>query len=132
MRSYLEALCRHLGDSLREVRPIAVKVESDDVHLRTEQAVPLGLIANELVTNALKHGFPDDQSGAIRVVLSKANSLALIVEDNGVGCAADKQERIGSRLTRLLAEQLEAKLTWEDAGPGCRVRLEFSPRNPIG
>ena len=43
MRSYLEELCRHLGDSLRDVRPIAVKVESDDVHLRTEQAVPLGL-----------------------------------------------------------------------------------------
>jgi two-component sensor histidine kinase len=111
------------------VRPIAVKVESDDVHLRTEQAVPLGLIANELVTNALKHAFPDDRSGAVRVVRSKSNALALTVEDNGVGCPADKQEHIGSRLTRLLAEQLEAKLAWEDAGPGCRVHLEFFPKN---
>jgi two-component sensor histidine kinase len=128
MRSYLEELCRHLADSLRDVRAIAVKVEADDVHLRTEQAVPLGLIANELVTNALKHAFPDDRSGAVRVVLSKANSLALTVEDNGVGCAPDKQERIGSRLTRLLAEQLEAKVTWEDAGSGCRVQVEFSPK----
>jgi two-component sensor histidine kinase len=107
MRSYLEELCRHLGDSLRDVRPIAVKVESDDVHLRTEQAVPLGLIANELVTNALKHAFPEDRSGAVRVVLSKTNSLALTVEDNGVGCPTDKQEHIGSRLTRLLAEQMK-------------------------
>src|SRR5215510_3827375 len=132
MRSYLEELCRHLGDSLRDVRPIAVNVESDDVHLRTEQAVPLGLIANELVTNALKHAFPDDRSGAIRVVLSKTNSLALVVEDNGVGCPLNKQERTGSRLTRLLAEQLQARLAWEDAGPGCRVRVKFSPRYPIG
>jgi two-component sensor histidine kinase len=91
--------------------------------------VPLGRIANELVTNALKHAFPDDRSGAVRVVLSKTNSLALIVEDNGVGCPADKQEHIGSRLTRLLAEQIEAKLAWEDARPGCRVHLEFSPRD---
>src|SRR5262245_14151413 len=86
MRSYLEGLCRHLGDSLRGVRPIAVNVESDDVLLRTEQAVPLGLIANELVTNALKHAFPDDRSGAVHVILKKTNSLALIVRDNGVGC----------------------------------------------
>jgi two-component sensor histidine kinase len=58
--------------------------------------------------------------------------LALIVEDNGVGCAADKQERIGSRLTRLLAEQLEARLAWEDAEPGCRVHLDFFPKYPTG
>src|SRR5215471_2008641 len=127
MRAYLEELCGHLGDSLRDVRPIAVNVDSDDVHLRTEQAVPLGLIANELVTNALKHAFPDERSGAVRVVLRKTHPLVLMVEDNGVGCPPDKQERIGSRLIRLLAEQLKAKLAWEDIGQGCRVRLEFFP-----
>jgi two-component sensor histidine kinase len=126
MRPYLEKLCTHLGDSLREVRPIAVKVEVDHVHLRTEQAVPLGLIANELVTNALKHAFPDDRSGTIRVSLKRGSSLDLVVEDNGVGCPFHKTERLGSRLTRLLAEQLGAKLAWEEASPGCRVRVEFS------
>lgn len=126
MRPYLEKLCTHLGDSLRELRPIAVKVEADEVHLSTEQAVPLGLIANELVTNALKHAFPDDRSGAIRVVLKRGSSLDLVVEDNGVGCPINKNERLGSRLTGLLAEQLGAKLVWEEASPGCRVRVEFS------
>jgi two-component sensor histidine kinase len=126
MRPYLEKLCTHLGDSLREVRPIAVKVEVDHVHLRTEQAVPLGLIANELVTNALKHAFPDDRSGTIRVSLKRGSSLDLVVEDNGVGCPFHKTERLGSRLTRLLAEQLGAKLAWGEASPGCRVRVEFS------
>jgi two-component sensor histidine kinase len=126
MRPYLEKLCTHLGDSLRDVRPIAVKVEADDVHLRTEQAVPIGLIANELVTNALKHGFPDDCSGTIRVLLKRESTLTLVVEDNGVGCPLHKQERLVSRLTRLLAEQLGAKLAWEDVSPGCRVRVEFS------
>lgn len=126
MRPYLEKLCTHLGDSLRDVRPIAVRIKADEVHLRTEQAVPLGLIANELVTNALKHAFPDGRSGTIRVTLKGASSFALIVEDNGVGCPLHKEERLGSRLTRLLAEQLGAKLAWEDASPGCRVRIEFS------
>ena len=126
MRPYLEMLCTHLGDSLREVRPIAVKVEADDVHLRTEQAVPLGLIVNELVTNALKHAFPDDRSGTIGISLKRGSSLDLVVEDNGVGCPHYKDERLGSRLTRLLAEQLGAKLVWEEASRGCRVRLEVS------
>jgi two-component sensor histidine kinase len=130
MRPYLEKLCTHLGDSLREVRPIAVKVEVDDVRLRTEQAVPLGLITNELVTNALKHAFPDDRSGTIRVLLKRGSTLDLVVEDNGVGCPLNKNERLGSRLTRLLAEQLEAELVWEEASPGCRVRLGCSTGGP--
>ena len=127
MRPYLEKLCDHLGESLREVRPIAVKVDAEDVHLRTEQAVPLGLIVNELVTNALRHAFPDDRNGAVRVVLKDASPLTIFVEDNGVGLPPDRQERLGSQLTRLLAKQLGAKLFWEDATPGCRVRLVFSP-----
>jgi len=126
MRPYLEKLCTHLGDSHRDVRPIAVIVEADDVHLRTEQAVPLGLIANELVTNALKHAFPDDRSGTIRIVLRTSSPLSFVVEDNGVGCPLHKQERLGSRLTRLLAEQLGAKIIWEDALPGCRARVAFA------
>jgi len=125
MRPYLEKLCTHLGDSHRDVRPIAVIVEADDVGLRTEQAVPLGLIANELVTNALKHAFPGDRSGTIRVVLRASSPMSFIVEDNGVGSPLEKEERLGSRLIRLLAEQLGAKIIWEDALPGCCARLEF-------
>jgi two-component sensor histidine kinase len=126
MRPYLERLCTHLGDSHRDVRPIAVIVDAEDVQLRTEQAVPLGLIANELVTNALKHAFPDDRSGTIKVVLRASSPVSFVVEDNGVGCPLDKQERLGSRLTRLLAEQLGAKVKWEDALPGCRARIEYA------
>lgn len=128
MRPYLEKLCQHLGDSLRDVRPIAVVMEAEDVQLRTEHAVPLGLIVNELVTNAFKHAFRDDRGGTVKVTLTKSPPMRLIVEDNGVGRPTDKQGNLGSRLTQLFAEQLRAKLSWEDAEPGCRVRLEF-PHN---
>lgn len=127
MRSYLDTLCGHLGDSLRDVRPIAVRTELDDVHLPPEQAVPLGLIVNELVTNALKHAFPDDRGGTVKVALRQGSPFVLTVEDNGVGCPAGKEERLGSRLTRLLAGQLGATIAWENAEPGCRVRLRFAP-----
>lgn len=128
MRPYLEELCTHLGDSLRDIRPVAVKVHAEEVHLRTEQAVPLGLITNELVVNAFKHAFPDNRSGAVTVSLASGSSLSLVIEDNGVGCPLDRRQGLGSRLTQLLAEQLGAKLAWEEAAPGCRVRLEFTPR----
>jgi len=123
MRGYLETLCSHLGDSLRDVRPIAVRAEADEVYLRTEHAIPLGLIVNELVTNALKHAFPDGRDGVVTVVLkNEPPSLALIVQDNGIGCPAGKEEHIGSRLMRLFVQQLGATIVWEDARPGCRVR----------
>lgn len=140
MRRYLERLGTLLDDALRDVRPIAVKVEVDDMHLGTEQAVAIGLIVNELTTNALKHAFPDSSSaGSIGVVLKRGPPLMLVVEDNGVGCPPkpaprrrptrcmlDQQERLGSRLIKL-AEQLGGRLAWEPAAPGCRVRLEFCP-----
>ncbi|WP_352671770.1 sensor histidine kinase [Mesorhizobium sp. M0166] len=123
MRSYLEELSRHLGDTLRDIRPIAVKVHAEEVHLPTEQAIPLGLIVNELVRNALKHAFPGDRGGTIAVKLFRDSSLVLTVADDGVGCPPDKNGGIGSRLTELLAKQLGATLTRENYAPGCKVRV---------
>jgi two-component sensor histidine kinase len=126
MRPYLERLCGHLGDALRDVRPVAVQVVAQDVLLPTQQAIAFGLIVNELVTNALKHAFPDNRSGTVRVVLEGTSPLVLVVEDNGVGLSAERREGLGSRLTRLLAEQLGATATWENANPGARVRIAVS------
>jgi len=123
MRGYLETLCSHIGDSLRDVRPIAVRAEIDEVYMRTEQAIPLGLIVNELVTNALKHAFPGGRDGTVIVTLrNEPSSLALTVQDNGIGCPLTKAEGIGSRLMRLFVQQLGANIAWEEASPGCRVR----------
>lgn len=57
MREYLTTCCQNLGDALRDVRPIAVNVNAEQVLLRSDRAVSMGLIVNELVTNALSMPF---------------------------------------------------------------------------
>lgn len=124
MRAYLAQLCGHIADALRDVRPIAVKVEASELYLPSEQAVALGLIVNELVTNSLKHAFPDDRGGTVRVVLSSQPDLRLLVCDDGVGCTEPKGG-VGTRLVRLLAQQLSARITWGHSQAGCEVSIDL-------
>lgn len=125
MRAYLGQLCAHLANALRDVRPIVVNVEATELYLPSEQAVPLGLIVNELVTNSLKHAFPDDRPGTVHVNLSSGPDIVLLVRDDGIGCPLPK-EGIGTRLTRLLAQQLRASIEWERPERGCLVRVSFA------
>jgi two-component sensor histidine kinase len=111
MREYLTVCCQNLGDALRDVRPIAVNVRAAQILLREDRAVSIGLIVNELVTNAFKYAFPDDRGGVVNVILHRVSDgkLELVVEDNGKGCPQDAKEGLGSRIVRLLAQQLEVQ-----------------------
>jgi two-component sensor histidine kinase len=127
MRDYLETLCAQLGDALRGVRPIAISAKVANVELPTAQAISVGLIVNELVTNALKHAFPGDRAGTIRVALESKSPLRLIVEDDGVGCAAPTgASGTGMRLVKLLVQQLQGEISWQSREPGCRVTIELT------
>ena len=125
MREYLTVCCQNLGDALRDVRPIAVNVNAEQVLVRADRAVAMGLIVNELVTNAFKYAFPDDGGGSVNVILHRLadGKLELAVEDNGKGCPQDAKEGLGSRIVRLLAQQLDSAVTCAPANPGCRVSL---------
>jgi two-component sensor histidine kinase len=93
MREYLTVCCQNLGDALRDVRPIAVNVTTKQILLRDEMAVSIGLIVNELVTNAFKYAFPGDRGGTVNVTFHRRNGkLELIVEDNGEGWPAPGSE----------------------------------------
>jgi PAS domain S-box-containing protein len=131
---------------------ITVKYEMESVFFTIEKAIPLGLIVNELVTNSLKHAFPDRQQGEIRIGLHgykgvKSYALKtdsgtlhivptceLIVADNGVGLPAGQvpaqEKTLGMKLVSMLAKQLRAELKIE-AGPGAEFRLLF-PGLPAG
>ena len=127
MKEYLTDCCRHLADTLRDVRPIAVNVEADPIYLPSDKAVPVGLMVNELATNAFKYAFPDDRAGTITVRFGNRTDreLELVVEDNGKGCPQGAKEGLGSRIVRLLAQQLKGDVTTESAGPGCRKIIAF-------
>jgi two-component sensor histidine kinase len=128
MKEYLTDCCRHLADALRDVRPIAVNVEADPVYLPSDKAVSVGLMVNELTTNAFKYAFPDDRAGTITVRFRNkgVRELELIVEDDGKGCPEGAKEGLGSRIVRLLAQQLRGHVKIESAEPGCRMIIPRS------
>jgi PAS domain S-box-containing protein len=94
-----------------------VELEHDlgDVHLNLDQAIPCGLIINELVSNALKYAFTEDSGGKLYIgIKEKANTILLEVEDNGVGLPDGfdykNTESLGLQLVVTLVEQLDGEL----------------------
>lgn len=124
---YLETLCASLGDLLRDIRPIAVRVQCEHLLLDSSTAVSIGLIVNEAVTNALKYAFPDGMGGAVDVDVRRqdGDGITLTVRDDGIGCRSDTPEGLGSRLIKLLAQQMNGTARREPADPGCRIIVEL-------
>lgn len=127
LAGYVDRLCRGLGDLLRGVRPIAVRVDCASVMVQSSTAVTVGLIINELVTNCFKYAFPDDTAGTVKVtVQAEGPRIVIDVEDDGIGCPEDFTPGLGSRLVRLLAQQKGGTFTREDTTPGCHVRVDLT------
>jgi two-component system, sensor histidine kinase PdtaS len=131
---YLEKLCDGLVQTRHDQSRVGVKVASDVGSISLQQAVPLGLITNELVTNALKHAFPGDREGTILVSFECAGSeCALTVSDNGVGLASVTPGKVPSRaglhLVKALAAQLGGDLE-EATDAGTLFRVRFARQRP--
>ena len=98
---------------LREGYGSAVKVECElaSVDVTPDQALPLGLIINEVVSNAFKHAFPDGRTGLITLKLevTEAGQAVLRVRDNGVGYQPGKSTGMGRRLIGGLAQQIDGE-----------------------
>ncbi len=135
-----------LGAYLRQVstqamranaaKPGAVRLELDlaSVQIGLDQAAPCGLVVNELLSNCLKHAFPDDHTGTVRVELQAiagSPQLRLRVGDDGVGLPADFEARrasaLGLQLVADLATQLHGTLS-SGSSPGAWVELRFTPQ----
>lgn len=129
-RQYLTEICQHLSASISGTSPVAIKADADELYIHSEQAVPIAIIVNELVTNSLKYAFPQGRAGLVQVTLRADEEVVLSVTDNGVGAHGDLPEGVGSRVVSLLAQQLGATMTRENLGSGCRVTLRM-PKPPI-
>jgi two-component sensor histidine kinase len=128
---YLQNLCERLSHTLFEDRRVRIHVDCPSVEAPVEQAVNIGLIVNELVTNAAKHAFPAGREGVIHVALSlEDDGLHLSVIDDGRGLPslpeAVREGGLGLRLARSLAEGLGGKLQADPAASsGATFRLRI-------
>lgn len=131
MRDYFKNLSSHILDSFGAEDRINLDCEMDELELDVDIAIPLGLIVNELVTNALKYAFPDANTGTIKVALQKKDKkyLTLSVEDNGIGSAGDNAIHgtgFGSQLIELLTVQLNGTVQRINK-PGTAFLFKFEP-----
>lgn len=122
---YLDALCRQLQEA---AEPVAVETDLEEAAAPIDLAVCLGLIANELITNALKHAF--NGSGTIRVRLSAGAGIresCLSVIDDGKGMGPPREGSSGTSLVDDLAAQLRGRVERSNPGKGSEVKVIFPP-----
>lgn len=131
MREFVNILAAGLFQNyaLLENR-ISIRPEIDDIRINLEQAVPCGLILNELLTNALKHAFPNGTSGEILVRMRRSDTgeAVLTVKDSGIGLPEDFDPEdvnsLGIRLVRILTRQIEGRLEARNDG-GAEFTVTF-------
>jgi PAS domain S-box-containing protein len=109
---------------------IKLKINVENIFLDINTAIPLGLIVNELITNSLKHAFPNGRKGEINVVLHKKDEeYEFTVEDNGIGFPKDidyqNTESLGLQIVTNLTGQIDGKIEKLDANPGTEFKINF-------
>lgn len=130
---YVRGLAEHLLTTYQPMTgPVRLRMEMAPIDLTIEQAIPCGLVINELITNALKHAFHVDWAGELTISgrSSGDGRCEIQVRDNGVGLpdAVDVRDArtLGLRLVRSLATQLDAEISVRRTEPGTEARLVFS------
>jgi two-component sensor histidine kinase len=127
MKDYLLNLSESILDSFGAEKQIELHLAMDKLDLDIDTAVPLGLIINELLTNAIKYAFPKEEKGTITITLEKQNIhfLHLEVADNGVGKSGITHGTgFGGQLVSLLTQQLNGIMT-EKSQNGTTLIFDF-------
>ena len=131
VRDYLGELCGALADALLLRGGVRLTCDVDPATIQRDRAVSIGLIVNELVTNAAKHAFAGRESGAIEVSWKRREEggWRLTVADDGVGLPPGARPKrrdggIGQRLIEAFAAQAGGTLTTASDGQGTRVTMD--------
>jgi two-component sensor histidine kinase len=128
---YLESLTLHLSNFF-QVDPhlIRLKMKVEKIFMNISTAIPCGLIVNELVSNSLKHAFPEGRGGELRIELRRtgAHKFLLIVGDSGIGFPAGLDFRstdtLGMQIVTMLVDQLDGHIEL-DRQNGTSFRIAF-------
>jgi two-component sensor histidine kinase len=123
-------LIDHLGYFSGEYEKIDMQLTGDEVLLNINQAVPLAIVINELVTNCYKHAFSETDEGHIRVdIRSQAKKVLLEVTDNGKGLpdnfSMESDETLGMTLVKALMTQLDGEFRYQRNKNGTSFFLSF-------
>ena len=119
---YIEQVCRDLNDA---VSPCTIEIEAEHgIEIVTDRAIPIALIANELITNAAKYAYHGNPGGHVRVRLARGDDgrIDLSIRDEGEGLPADFDPRsaagLGMRIVRAFSQQLNAEIAVRRLDPG--------------
>jgi PAS domain S-box-containing protein len=131
--TYLNELCRDLIASLYKDGEafIMLKTDIESELLTTDRAIPIGLIVNELITNAVKYGFPGGAQGKVTVTLKRVpGELRLTVADDGQGFDPRRADSgLGGRLVHAFAQQLGGQVERKSDSQGTAVHLILPSRD---
>ncbi|PZX93296.1 hypothetical protein DOS84_10530 [Flavobacterium aquariorum] len=129
MPIYIKELVEYLKDSFQLKQRIRFEIKIEQLELDVVQAVPLGLIINEAITNSIKYAFPNDQDGIISITLiaTDANQYLLTIQDNGIGIPVafkEKNNSFGMSLIKGLSDDLDGTFSIENNN-GTLLKLNF-------
>lgn len=117
LKVFIEDLCANLSRSFKnEQTEVNLKLVLDNYNAEISNAIPMGLIINEVITNSYKHAFKLKKNGVIEITLhSKNNKTELIIHDNGSGFDFDTEstKSLGLTLIKDLSEQIDANYSFE-------------------
>lgn len=131
LRGYLDKLAHTVFRTyLNDADRITLAVSLEHVVLDVKRAVPVGLIVNELLTNAVKYAFPEGRTGEIRVTLEEREGrITLEIADNGIGLPEGlDMNAVGSMgllLVKMLSDQIGGEILRPE-GPGCTLGVSFA------
>lgn len=112
LHKYVQELCSSILKSFDAERRIAFHLDGAKVDVDLSTALPCGLLVNEIVTNSIKHAFPNGQHGTIYADIRnpKSDSIELIIGDDGIGAPGEQLNRSGKSLGLRLIQQLLMQL----------------------
>ncbi|KQT35795.1 hypothetical protein ASG22_01890 [Chryseobacterium sp. Leaf405] len=130
MPVYIKELVEYLKESFNVRQRIRFLTTVDELELDVVQAIPLGLIINEAVTNSIKYAFPDDRYGLVSVSLvsTDVNHYVLTIQDDGIGIVLNPiiktKKSFGMSLIKGLSDDLEGTFSIENNN-GTHIKLSF-------
>lgn len=129
-QEYLGQLIPNIAKAQDTGKVIDYDIKCENLIVEMDEAVPLAMIINELITNSLKHAFVDKASGQIALTMQLEDDKRVIhYRDNGKGVNSTEKpvdpKSLGMRLIKLLARQLKSALTYEESDQGAYFRIEL-------